>query len=634
MAFKLKPTYVVAAFLGFSTFPVVASAIPLPAAAIPSSVSRAPQDIETAQTRQPNLEKGAMATPSYQAAPTSPGAEKVTFVLKKLVISGSTIYGNQALEQEFSRFIGKKISLATLQQITNAITLQYRKDGYILSKAIIPAQKIDNGVVQLQVIEGYIAGVEIQGNAKGARPLLEAYGKRIEADYPLNIKALERFALLANDIPGMNVKTILQPLPPGVAATKGGVNLVFIPAQSTASGYVSYDNRGTKFLGPNEFSAGASVNSIFRPGDQTGFQGVMTKTTNELQYLNVYTRQPLGSNGVTLNVSGSVSHTEPGFTLKQFGIKGNSSEVTTTLNAPVIRSRQQNLFLTGTFDYLDNSSSQTELLGSDISDQNLYTDHVRSLRLGANYYLNDRFAGMNQFGLQVSKGLPVLGSSPSDSSHLSRIDGDPQYTKLNANISRLQVLPHSFSIYTGVIGQYGFNPLLSAEQFSYGGSQYGQAFDPSEITGDKGVAAKAELRYDQTPNWRFLNTLEYFGGYDIGKVWNIEPESVNGLPKEQSGASVYGGLRTTFNQFVSGNVEIAQPLTRLVATENGGRGGKAPRIFFSVTLSGDTPASVPTANTTTTAAEQQQGKAADTAPTGYANGSATNGPDAQWAAAQ
>lgn len=633
MAFKLKPTYVVAAFLGFSTFPVMASAASITAADLPGSVTRAQQDLKAAQqVAPPSMEKGAMATPAYQAAPTSPGADKVTFVLKKLVISGSTIYGNQALEQEFSRFIGKKISLATLQQITNAITLQYRKDGYILSKAIIPAQKIDNGVVQLQVIEGYIANVEIQGNAKGARPLLEAYGKQIEAHYPLNIKTLERFALLANDIPGMNVKTILQPLPEGVAATKGGVNLVFIPAQSTASGYVSYDNRGTKFLGPNEISAGASVNSIFRPGDQTGFQGVVTKTTHELQYLNVYTRQPLGSNGMTLNVSGSVSHTEPGFTLKPFGIKGNSSEVTATLNAPVIRSREQNLFLTGTFDYLDNASSQTILPTGDIPDQNLYTDHIRSIRLGANYYLNDHLGGMNQFGLQVSKGLPVLGSSPSDSPHLSRIDGDPQYTKLNGNISRLQVLPHSFSILTGVVGQYGFNPLLSAEQFSYGGSQYGQAYDPSEITGDRGVAAKAELRYDQSPEWRFLNSLEYFAGYDIGKVWNIEPESVNGLPKEQSGASVYGGLRTNFNKYISGSVEIAQPLTRQVATENGGNGGKAPRIFFSMTLSGDTPASVPT--TASAVANQEQGVATNQAPTGYANGSATNGPDAQWAAAQ
>ncbi len=523
------------------------------------------------------------ATPKFTPQPISPDAARITFKLDRLAVSGSSVYGDQQIANLFQNYLGHVISLADLQQIADTITLKYRRDGYILSKAVIPAQQIKSGVVNIRVVEGYVNSVDIQGDPKGARELLAAYGDHIKAARPLNIKTLERYALLANDIPGMDIKTIIsaaQP-PTNVMApsdiTSGAADLTFIASQHTASGYLSYDNHGTKYLGPEQITLGSSVNSIFRSGDQTSIQGLVTEHTHELQYINVSHKTPLGTNGATFNLAANYTRTNPGFHLEPFDVQGRSEYVSAGISYPIIRERNQSLFLNTSLDALNN---KTDLAAFNAK---LYEDHIRSLRIGATYDKADRWLGINELGGQLSQGLKIFDASKDNSILNSRPDGRSDYTKANLNLSRLQGLPKNFSLLAAVTAQYALTPLLSAEQFSYGGSQFGQAYDPSEITGDRGIAAKVEIRYDTYPGLRVLNNVQYYTFYDIGKVWNIDHN--NGQTANQSGSSTGLGVRAYFTKYFSSTLELAKPLTRTVATMS----DKDARVFFSVALAGDTP---------------------------------------------
>ena len=72
--------------------------------------------------------------------------------------------------------------------IADRITTKYRNDGYILSRAIVPAQRISGGALQVQVVEGYIkdfridtsfkGGLESTGPISGIRSKLAAYVRR------------------------------------------------------------------------------------------------------------------------------------------------------------------------------------------------------------------------------------------------------------------------------------------------------------------------------------------------------------------------------------------------------------------------------------------------------------------------
>lgn len=610
---SVKRIYAAIAML-LATFPIAVwaadSSVNLPGSIDPS---RAGQQLNLPASLPPT-KAGISGEPTAPASQPTPGAESIKFQLKQINITGNTVYSYQQLLPLFQHYLGKEISFADLQSITKAITLKYRNAGYILSRAVLPSQVIDKGIVNIRIIEGYIIKSEISQHAGGAEDLLTQYGQALTTKKPLNISDLERYSLLANDIPGMNsAKTILQP-PADPNAPAGSTDVVFEPDFSKASGFLSYDNRGTKYLGPNEFSAGGAVNSLLQSGDQFGVQTLASSDWNELRYLNLYTNQPISDTGATFNLSGSYSRTEPAYLLSPLEIEGQSKEVTADVQMPWLRSRKQSFYTTASFDYL-NSATDINLF-----DANFYTDHVRSARLAANYYLQDGWAGANQASLQVSHGLPWLDASDATQPNLSRVTGDPEYTKLNATLSRLQGITENTALYVGTIGQYAYEPLLSSEQFAFGGAQYGQAYDPAEITGDNGVAAKAELRYNTAPGWHYLSNVQYFTFYDIGKIWNIDSEAITGLPQQQSAASTGLGARFNFNQYVYGSAEFAQPLTRQVATNQ----SFAPRIFVSLTISG---------RTHTTENDMQFNDGSEQ-PAGYTNGAATNGPTAQAAASQ
>ncbi|HVX57198.1 MAG TPA: ShlB/FhaC/HecB family hemolysin secretion/activation protein, partial [Candidatus Saccharimonadales bacterium] len=99
--------------------------------------------------------------------------------------------------------------------------------------------------------------------------------------------------------------------------------------------------------------------------------------------------------------------------------------------------------------------------------------------------------------------------------------------------------------------------------------------DPSEILGDDGAAASAELRYNRLPQWQRLR-FQPFGFYDIGKVWNIATGG-----KEMSGASLGAGMRITHDSGVSGEIYGAFPMTRPSSDPLSGN-GKSMRLLMQV----------------------------------------------------
>jgi len=144
--------------------------------------------------------------------PVFPAAmRKVNFLLQRMVIKGSTIYGKRKFSRLFRKYLHRRINLEEIYIIAQQITNMYRNDGYILSKAVVPPQKIEGGVVQINVIEGFVDRVAIQGQVRGPRRLLNEYRKMILRSRPLKHKDLERYLLLVDDLPGVSVKSVLTP---------------------------------------------------------------------------------------------------------------------------------------------------------------------------------------------------------------------------------------------------------------------------------------------------------------------------------------------------------------------------------------------------------------------------------------
>ncbi|MCH8313674.1 MAG: ShlB/FhaC/HecB family hemolysin secretion/activation protein [Nitrospinae bacterium] len=490
--------------------------------------------------------------------------KKVKFKLTRLVIQGATVYRNQQFFHLYKNFLGKQITLQHIYRIADAITKKYRNAGYILTKAIVPPQEIYDGTVRLNIMEGYIHNVRVQGRVVGPKKLLNAFRKRLMKSRPLHAKDLERYLLLIDDLAGVSVKSVLTPS----KNQPGASDLTLILENKPFTAHAGVDNRGTKFNGPFQFFAGASENSLLGFYEKAGVQGVITSNPEELYYFNVFYEAPVSNEGTTMNLSAAFSQSKPGSGLKIFNVEGESHTFSFRLNHPFIRSRGENL--RGHLSYT-HRNTETDILGTRDSE-----DRLRILKLGMVYDYTDRFHGINLISFNISQGLNILDATEPGSLNLTRSQGRSDFTKISGKLQRLQQLAPSWMLLGSAAWQYSFEKLLASEEFGVGGVSFGRAFDPSEITGDTGLALGLELQRAFDVKMQFLRNLQAYVFFDYGSVWNRIATPTGA--KQQDLASAGVGTRFNLTKHVSGYVEVAKPLIRDVATE----GNRDPRVFFSL----------------------------------------------------
>jgi hemolysin activation/secretion protein len=151
-----------------------------------------------------------------QTAPAPPpglaeAAGGLQFALHGVSFEGNTVLPERTLQAVAAPYVGKAVTVAQVNELAGRVTAAYRSAGYILVRAVAPPQQFGDGRLTIRIIEGFIDSVKIQGDAGGAKRLLEAYGRRISAARPLTRAVLERELLLASDITGLGVRSRSRP---------------------------------------------------------------------------------------------------------------------------------------------------------------------------------------------------------------------------------------------------------------------------------------------------------------------------------------------------------------------------------------------------------------------------------------
>lgn len=542
--------------------------------------AQVPTSVDPSKLQQRFENKPASTTPSVSVQPPVTSTPKISkeqqeklakqrFTLKVVSIEGASVYSAGDLKYSYENMIGKQISMLDAQAIAKKITDHYRKNDYILSQAIVPAQNASSGTLRIRVVEGFISNVELQGDIRGdsGRRLTEAFAEHIKGKKPVKISDLERYLLLMDDLPGATAKGVVRPS----SKVFGSADLIVTFTHKTYEGSYTLDNRGSKFVGPFQHTATLTANSILGMYDRTLLRLITTSPTEELRFVDLQHEEQISDEGTRLNLTASHNRSIPGDSLKSLHVRSQSQFYQAKLLHPFIRSRQNNLVGRFLVDVRNSSTDVTYVLP-------LSRDRLRSARLGASYDFADSIFGVNLIDAQISHGFDVFNATGA-SDLASRGVAENEYTKIELDLSRTQALPHNFSLFTSANGQYAFDPLFPAEQFSLGGPTFGQAYDPAELSGDHGVAAKAELRYGQALNDPLLKSYQIYGFYDIGRVWKRQA-GIGGNDK-QSLASTGFGLRTNFSENFSGDFQVALPLTK--APNNQGGRDDDPRLFFNVT---------------------------------------------------
>ena len=499
--------------------------------------------------------------PTIKAPETS---KSVLFVLRDVKITGMTVFGTANMNDIYAAHIGSRTTLDKAWDWASEITSRYRKGGYFLSHAYVPAQEVKNGVVTLHVAEGFISDVTIDAKEVAANSIVQEWVAKIRTYRPITSAQLENALLQLNALPGNSFRAVLEPstaknAPEGAAI----LNLIATKEKTTAS--ITFDNTQSKYLGPDQATARYEASII--PSQRTKIALISAMPTKKLAYASVTQEIPVMAGGM-LDVFGNATRSQPGYKLTPEEVKSDSLGLGAGFTYQWHKERDHAL---SSRIGIESRDTNTDILGSPQT-----RDSIRVVRVNTAYQVTDAWQGSDYGVVTFSQGIGVFGASRSGDSLLSRSEATPDFRKLELYLSRLQTITSSWNALISASGQLASGPLYSSEQFGYGGQAFGRAYDASELTGDHGIDAAIEMRYNGIDPIENMRLMPY-GFYDMGRVWNENA----GIDHDMSGASVGGGVRLLSDFGVTGDVGFAFPLWRDASTPLG-RNGESPRYLMQI----------------------------------------------------
>ncbi len=423
--------------------------------------------------------------PEGEMPPIAAGAPPVTVV--RVEVEGAALLPAAEAERLTAPVVDQAVPLQELRDVAQAITRWYRGRGYVTSRALVPAQAVERGVVRIRVVEGKVGEVRFEGNKHFSTELLSRY-VRAERGEILWLPDLEQALGSLNAHPDRKAKLVLAP-----AAEPETTDLVFqVTDRKPFHANYGLDTLGQKTTGWLRQSVGVSHGNLTGRDDQITVRGIVSEGAGLYGGAMSYLR-PLTSTGVfgTLDVSGVKSEVRDN--LKFLKAHGNATTVSPGLIIPLMR----------------RTHWETEAtLGLDIKRVRTFEDAVstskddlRVVRGGINLLQEDS-RGRSLFVQEMRVGLPTLGASHPEDVAASRGGAGGEFVRYTASLLRQQNMPFLGSTLVGRLsGQLTSDRLVFGEQFRLGGFETVRGYPEGEYLADYGWQSTLELR---TPLDRLL----------------------------------------------------------------------------------------------------------------------------------
>ncbi|MGH7189782.1 MAG: ShlB/FhaC/HecB family hemolysin secretion/activation protein [Acetobacteraceae bacterium] len=490
----------------------------------------------------------AVSGPAPSVLPQGPAAvPNISVAVKNVSVVGATVFPESRLQPLIAGLTGPSTRLSAIEKARVAILDLYRRHGYPL--VTVSATLEPSGTLSFTVIEAYIAAVKLAGNIGPAGTQVLRFLNHLTAIRPISNAALERWLLLAQDVPGVSLRAVLKPS----TGQPGALTLVAEVSRKPFSGLITADNAAFPETGPAEGLLVLNANSFTEFGEQTEVSLYHTSGSTQ-NFGQISYEQFVGSSGLRIRLYYGDGVSNPYGQLASIGYQGLTTVFGVGGVYPLIRSRQQNLNLIVNLDGIrsevrDDSGPQGQQVQASL-------DEFRVLRLGFDYALEDTWLGaerpaIDTASMRISFGLPFLGGTGNDNADPSVIGEQVGFTKIAGELTRTQTL---FSPWAGasvalkglLTGQWSGVVLPAVEKFYLGGLVYNRGFYSGEVTGDKAVAASAELELNTGLSFDvfghpFHPVAQFFGFYDWGYAWQNQPLEPNGRL-----ASAGGGVRLSF----------------------------------------------------------------------------------------
>ena len=460
-----------------------------------------------AGTLQREGERGRMLDlprPALPAAPTAPmkAPDKgASVTVHAFQITGATLVPEAELNALLADLVGQTLTLADLERAAQRIAEHYRARGWF-ARVYLPAQEIRDGVVKIAVVEGRLGGIDVESSGSRSRSRSDSeFVRRVVArpqaiGEPLRADGLERALLLANDLPGIAARGVLEP-----GKTVGETRLrLKIEDTPLLAGDATLANNGIPSTGVAQLAAGLRLNSPSGRGDQLGMRTLVSRGS---EMLRLHYGIPLNDDGLRLSTYVSGMRYRLGDDFAALDASGRANVFGLGLTYPWLRAQTANLQLGGV--------AETRRYADDSLGAPLHRRRADALALKAGGDRSDGLGrgGLTQAEIVLTAGRLDLGGNAADlAADQAGPHADGRYARLAASLSRLQRLPADFILSAAFSAQLAGSNLDSSEKFVLGGPSGVRAYPVNEGAGDEGWLFSLELRRELSPGWQAYALLD------------------------------------------------------------------------------------------------------------------------------
>jgi hemolysin activation/secretion protein len=478
-----------------------------------------------------------------------------------------------SLDAAWSGFQGREMPVSVLCDIRAEANAILREQGY-LATVEIPEQSLADGIPDFAVVFGRLTAVRVRGEAGPSEKLIAGYLEKLTQQDVFNVNTAERYLLLADDVPGLDVRLSLRPAAGGAPG-----DLVGEVAVLRQRGIIDLNvqNFGSQAIGRYGGTLRGEIYDLTGLGDRTSLAVFSTLDFDEQFTVQVGHDFRVGSDGLRIGGQFTWSTARPTIGTAGFNVESDTIFASLFASYPLKRSRRHSVLAEGGFDYADqevlfNTVGLTEdrvrMAFARLAGE--WTDQKSVLRAGGYNPFEPKLR--MRYALEARQGLDVFDASPDCRPNLlgcllgglvppSRIEANP--TPLLLRISTdTEVRPDPLvTLALRTQSQITSDPLPSFEELAAGNFSIGRGYDPGAVLGDSGIMAAFELRYGSlVPKSMTALALQPYVFTDVAYVWNEDPSRQPGNPDRLW--SVGGGLRAVWGPGLQGDFVVAVPLER------------------------------------------------------------------------
>lgn len=569
---KLSLGFSIGILAAFSSMPA-ARAQQVPVGATGARVGEVEQSLR--RVVEPPLEA---ATPRIEL-PKRAGASGPEMA-KTLKVERIALTGNRSLSIDELKPALPEPGLLTLGELhatADRVTQIYRKNGYALAFAYVPAQDVKAGLVEIAVVEGRIGRVLVEGNTHYSSDFILNHMGEISEAAAMRTDELERSLLLLNEYQSLRVQAMLRP-----GDAPGSTDL-YLKAedQLPLTLALDFDNYGSETVGENRAGATIGFHNLWEAGHSLSLRGVTALDTSEgeLGFGRVEYMMPFRT-GTRFSVYASIYDYQAKGDLTVLEPTGDGTVYGALISHAFVRSGEFSLWADLGLEFKD---LEQQLIGIETAHDQL-TIGILSLRME----LTDDWSGRWVASISYRQGLgEVAGGLGENDPDASRLNADGDFSSIGILIYRLQRITNWIHLIGKIHGQYAREPLVVSEQFALGGNDSVRGYPPFEFMGDRGYTGTLEARFKMPflegtgdpfeGNTSAFDIFQLALFIDSGEMYREEAQFGERHAQVLTGGGV--GIRVEYPGSFSLRLDVAWPLTEIDPSTD-----DEPTIYLSAIL--------------------------------------------------